>query len=133
MAKSPALRDPIKTRCAGCFGAIMKRARRTGELLDFGLLDLLRLARSTDICPYCRNVLPPSLLTFDHKVPLARGGRSELANLGVCCQPCNAAKGLLDADEFQALRQLLRSFHPRAYGDVLLRLRAGGARYGTKK
>jgi hypothetical protein len=44
--------------------------------------------------------------------------------------PCNEAKGgSLDADEFRALLALLRGSHPRAWGDVLGRLRAGGKRY----
>ena len=31
-------------------------------------------------------------LTVDHRVPISRGGRTELRNLGVLCLRCNSAK-----------------------------------------
>lgn len=33
------------------------------------------------------------LLTVDHKVPLAKGGKNGLYNLQVCCNECNRSKG----------------------------------------
>jgi 5-methylcytosine-specific restriction protein A len=43
-------------------------------------------------CCYCGNTLQPSELTMDHKIPLARGGRSEKINLVPCCKECNTKK-----------------------------------------
>ena len=31
-------------------------------------------------------------LTWDHRVPLAKGGKSVWSNLQVLCRPCNSAK-----------------------------------------
>lgn len=44
------------------------------------------------ICHYCRCSFPPSQLTMDHVVPLARGGRSSKDNLVPCCKACNTDK-----------------------------------------
>lgn len=35
----------------------------------------------------------PRLLTVDHVLPVARGGRSVAGNLRVCCWGCNQLKG----------------------------------------
>lgn len=47
-------------------------------------------------CAYCRRAFDQSRrgtsLTFDHVVPLARGGRHEVANLRPACWSCNASK-----------------------------------------
>jgi 5-methylcytosine-specific restriction protein A len=48
--------------------------------------------RSSGICHYCRRQFPPKELTMDHKIPLARGGRSEKFNLMPCCKDCNTRK-----------------------------------------
>jgi 5-methylcytosine-specific restriction protein A len=48
--------------------------------------------RSSGICHYCRRQFPPKELTMDHKIPLARGGRSEKFNLMPCCKECNTRK-----------------------------------------
>jgi 5-methylcytosine-specific restriction endonuclease McrA len=48
--------------------------------------------RSTGVCHYCGGVFPPRDLTMDHRVPLARGGRSVKSNLVACCKDCNSRK-----------------------------------------
>ena len=51
------------------------------------------------ICHYCGKQFPPSELTLDHIVPVARGGRSTRGNLVVCCRECNRAKSCLTPAE----------------------------------
>lgn len=46
------------------------------------------------ICEYCEKVVSPSELTMDHRVPIARGGRSTKGNIVACCQKCNQDKKL---------------------------------------
>ena len=57
------------------------------------------------ICHYCGEKFPPSELTLDHIVPVARGGRSTRGNMAVCCRQCNMEKKYLTPAEM-ILRQL---------------------------
>jgi len=50
-------------------------------------------ARDDHRCQYCRRRFPPSQLTFDHVVPVARGGHKGWDNIVTCCIPCNRRKG----------------------------------------
>ncbi len=50
-------------------------------------------ARDHHTCQYCGERLAPSQLTFDHVVPVARGGRKDWNNIVTCCIPCNRRKG----------------------------------------
>ncbi len=49
-----------------------------------------KLARG--VCYYCEGQFPKSELTMDHKIPVARGGRSTKGNLVVSCKGCNTKK-----------------------------------------
>ncbi|MGE0824659.1 MAG: HNH endonuclease [Candidatus Binatia bacterium] len=48
--------------------------------------------RSSGFCHYCQRSFPPTELTMDHLVPLARGGKSTKGNLVPCCKECNTKK-----------------------------------------
>ncbi len=50
-------------------------------------------ARDDHTCQYCGHRLPPSQLTFDHVIPVARGGHKGWDNIVTCCIPCNRRKG----------------------------------------
>ena len=50
-------------------------------------------ARDEHTCQYCCLRLPPSQLTFDHVLPVARGGQKGWDNIVTCCIPCNRRKG----------------------------------------
>ena len=49
-------------------------------------------ARDDHRCQYCGHRLPPAQLTFDHVVPVARGGHKGWDNIVTCCIPCNRGK-----------------------------------------
>ena len=51
------------------------------------------------ICHYCKQKFPPQELTFDHIVPVARGGKSTKGNMVVCCKACNQKKSCLTPAE----------------------------------
>jgi len=57
-------------------------------------------------CQYCGEQLPASVLTFDHVLPRAQGGRTTWTNIVTCCGPCNQEKG--DRTPVEAGMQLLR-------------------------
>jgi len=44
------------------------------------------------LCHYCGQRFPVEELTMDHKVPVARGGRSNKGNVVVACKVCNNKK-----------------------------------------
>lgn len=46
------------------------------------------------ICHYCEKKFPPSQLTLDHVVPIARGGASNPGNVVPACHDCNRNKKL---------------------------------------
>lgn len=51
-------------------------------------------------CPHCQCHLTDDLKSFDHVVPLARGGAHSIANLVVCCLPCNVRKRDMAIDDW---------------------------------
>ncbi len=51
-------------------------------------------------CYYCGKNFSSNQLTMDHKVPLARGGRSTKSNIVVSCKPCNFQKQSLTSAEW---------------------------------
>ena len=53
--------------------------------------------RSGGECEACGVEIAPDNWHADHRVPVAFGGESTLANGQALCQPCNAAKGKLEA------------------------------------
>ena len=53
--------------------------------------------RSGGECEACGVEITPDNWHADHIIPVAFGGESTLANGQALCQPCNAAKGKLEA------------------------------------
>lgn len=129
MGRPAATADPVRRACSAALSHHRARAKKDMQCLDYGLADLERLARRTVACPYCGAVLNPGGISFDHRTPLSRRADYRLANVAVCCPPCNCSKGCMSADEYLAMLALLKTFHPAAWGDVLGRLRGGGRRY----
>lgn len=72
-------------------------------------------------CEYCR--LPESTQrlkhVLDHVIARQHGGKTELANLALCCGRCNRFKGPNVAGVDPSTRQIVRLFHPRtdSWGD----------------
>jgi 5-methylcytosine-specific restriction endonuclease McrA len=66
-------------------------------------------ARDAYSCQYCAETFPTPELTFDHVVPVSRGGRKDWENIVTCCVSCNRRKGGRTPEE--ARMRLVR--HPR--------------------
>jgi 5-methylcytosine-specific restriction endonuclease McrA len=47
----------------------------------------------------------PALASLDHVVPRSQGGPLNPANLVLACQACNNQRGVMDAEEFRALKR----------------------------
>tara|TARA_Y100000031_G_C8220127_1_gene385483 strand:+ start:328 stop:621 length:294 start_codon:yes stop_codon:yes gene_type:complete len=52
------------------------------------------------LCYYCQDRFSADELTMDHKVPMARGGKSSKDNIVTACKACNSAKQHKTAVEF---------------------------------
>jgi 5-methylcytosine-specific restriction endonuclease McrA len=63
-------------------------------------------ARDGHRCQYCSHRFPPAQLTFDHVIPVARGGRKGWDNIVTCCIACNRKKG--DRTPEESEMQLVR-------------------------
>jgi 5-methylcytosine-specific restriction endonuclease McrA len=50
-------------------------------------------ARDDYTCQYCAKKFPSEDLTFDHVVPVARGGQKRWDNIVAACFRCNHKKG----------------------------------------
>ena len=61
------------------------------------------------ICHYCRETVPPRMLTMDHVVPLARGGFTVKGNVVPSCKDCNSAKSNLLPIEWEQQLARLRA------------------------
>lgn len=46
-------------------------------------------------CQYCHLQLPATDLTFDHVIPVSKGGKTSWDNVVSCCRECNSKKGSL--------------------------------------
>lgn len=52
-------------------------------------------------CYYCQKTVAPKLLTMDHILPIARGGKSTKDNLVPSCKDCNSKKKSMMPIEWQ--------------------------------
>jgi len=50
-------------------------------------------ARDKNTCPYCNSVFRSEELTFDHVIPVSRGGTKSWENIVTACIDCNRKKG----------------------------------------
>jgi 5-methylcytosine-specific restriction endonuclease McrA len=70
-------------------------------------------ARDAHRCQYCGRPFSPTDLTFDHVMPVARGGHKGWDNIVTCCIPCNRHKGDRTPEE-AGLRLMRRPYRPNA-------------------
>jgi 5-methylcytosine-specific restriction endonuclease McrA len=78
-------------------------------------------ARDDHRCQYCGRRFTPAQLTFDHVVPVARGGRKDWNNIVTCCIACNRRKGDQLPEEAD-LVLLRRPRRPPAFAHLTLSL-----------
>ncbi len=81
------------------------RVRHSHTRVKFSRQNLF--ARDKFRCQYCGRRLPVADLTYDHVVPVARGGRKSWENIVTSCIPCNRRKANHTPEEVGM--QLLKS------------------------
>lgn len=67
-----------------------KRERQKARDLRQSQWWKLKLAQG--LCYYCEQKFAAKDLTMDHKIPVARGGKSSKGNVVVACKTCNTEK-----------------------------------------
>ena len=83
-------------------GALRRRASKVDAKGTFTAAEWRLLkARYQGRCAYCGT--KPRVLTADHVVPLASGGRHAIDNIVPACMPCNTRKGVRPAPAYQPL------------------------------
>jgi 5-methylcytosine-specific restriction endonuclease McrA len=130
MSISPTVEKALKARCQSIASSHRRRAKELGKVCEYGSRQLFEIAcdalvRSFPACVYCGSPLLLSGLSFDHKIPVSRGGVFSLDNLAVCCSACNKIKAELTAEEYCKLVHLLKSLDPRAALSIRNRLLFG--------
>ena len=68
---------------------------KNGSAEKRDLIKLVRYVMQEGMCSGCQVEFPYAELTLDRTMPGAKGGKYELSNVTVMCQPCNNAKGSL--------------------------------------
>ena len=79
--------------------------------------------RDNYTCQYCSKHFRFSELTFDHVMPVSKGGETSWENIVTCCKSCNSKKGakLLNETNFKLLKQPKK---PNWSPNMCLRLKA---------
>lgn len=61
------------------------------------------------VCYYCHEKFAKELLTMDHVIPIARGGKSTKSNVVTACKDCNSKKKYLTPVEMTMLAMNTKS------------------------
>ena len=84
-------------------------------------------------CVYCLKPLSLGTVSFDHEIPLVRGGAVFIPNVVISCVDCNKIKGSLTGDEYRELLVMLGGWPEEASLNVKRRLKLGGSFFGRFK
>ncbi len=82
-------------------------------------------ARDHHTCQYCGQRCPPEDLTFDHVIPIVKGGGKTWSNIVTCCFRCNHRKGGRNPEE--AGMRLIRQPDEPHWVPTMLRITIGFA------
>lgn len=78
-----------------------RRAAKLGNGGSFTEEEFTGLCKQYDWqCAYCGCTLTPETVTVDHKIPVSRGGSSNIENIAPACGRCNSSKRAATAEEY---------------------------------
>lgn len=94
---------PSHTRCEPCgyiariqVFSMLKRARggrKTGKVDSQAVIDISKKYLLATSCCYCARTFSDTITkSFDHIVPVCKGGTSDPDNINICCYDCNISK-----------------------------------------
>jgi 5-methylcytosine-specific restriction endonuclease McrA len=92
-------------KAAGCSKRRARKAGAGGTFTEQQIRELYAL--QGERCRYCCKQLAYQEIHRDHRMPIALGGSSDIANIQILCAACNLSKGAQHPDEYEsALRRL---------------------------
>ena len=75
---------------------------------------LSRFESGITTCYYCEKIIPDNEVEVDHKIPVSRGGTSQVKNLVLSCRHCNRSKyNLTDYEYYDHIIKLAEIFKGR--------------------
>jgi 5-methylcytosine-specific restriction endonuclease McrA len=90
-------RDTVRMRAA------IRKAKKYGGQGSYTVQEWQEvLEKQKYRCFYCNTQLTRETACQEHKIPLIRGGSSDISNVVASCHPCNHKKGRLTDSEFSA-------------------------------
>jgi len=94
--------------------------------IDKDLLLVLVRRKIGTKCPYCDTTMTAkkgnTKISYEHKKPIARGGKRTIENLQFTCTRCNRRKGILTDQEYKNLLNYLSSMKKEARKYILKQL-----------
>lgn len=69
-----------------------RKMKATSDTVGVRQYIKLMLDAAPLLCTYCRILLPRKRITFDHIIPISRGGLNTPGNMCPSCKPCNCRK-----------------------------------------
>jgi len=79
----------------------IRRCKRYGSPTKIKTVLNKTRIRTSIFCGYCGIEMHKKQVTFDHIIPRAKGGTSEIHNLMPCCKTCNISKAAMSLEEFR--------------------------------
>ena len=96
--------EAARGRIHGTIKRSRRRARLSGATGTHNTADWIVLCWASGWrCLYCGSQITEQTVAQEHRVPLARGGSNDIANIAVSCATCNLRKGTKTDVEFMAL------------------------------
>ena len=119
--------DKILTRIDHIKNGVVSRSKKAGIPCSLTLEQLRELVEASYglPCRYCTKILTFHNFVLDHRVPMSKGGTSDLANLQLCCRTSNGVKGSLSEEHFLCLLAWLETQPEELRRDVTIRLARG--------
>jgi 5-methylcytosine-specific restriction endonuclease McrA len=120
--------EPTLIRARNLRSSLLKRSKDNEDLkATTPSIEALHkfLSRDNYICYYTLETLTLDTLEVDHKTPLNRGGTNSTDNLCFASSSANKAKGILTAEEFRELLELIKGWNEIGRESLLRRLKQG--------
>lgn len=101
--------------------------------ITIGMLRELAKEKIGSLCPYCEVIIDHNNISFDHILPLSRGGESSISNVQFVCRTCNTQKDKMLDNEFLKLKQFILTLSPESQTYVNKKLSMQGGFNGYYK